>query len=78
MKRKKLYFRAGPKDKPRRIATIELNGSAVTLRYAKGEEPFEALEELGTRDGLLRPRDGKRYFDALELAFATSSHYFVA
>ncbi len=78
MKAKTLYFRPGPKDKPRRIATIELRDDAVTVRYAKGEQPFEALEEIGTRDGLLRPRDGKPYFDALELAFSTSSHYFVA
>lgn len=68
-------------NRPRRVDAIFtlLDGGEVEARYFNRQ--FEKEVENGlvytAKTGAVRPRDGRRFYDALDLAFASSSFMFV-
>ena len=73
-----LYYRPQGGADPQKVAAIVLRRDAITIEYAVGQRPFDALERIMTADGIVTPRDGLRFWAALETAFTTSSHFFVS
>lgn len=73
-----LYYRPHAGADPQKIAAIVLQQDSVAIEYAQGQRPFDALERIVTPAGVVTPRDGLRFWVALEKAFSTSSHFFVS
>jgi len=66
--------------KSKRIVTFELKSGEVKASWASEDaEMFHAdeLETIITAKGSFKPQDGKKYFDALQLAYAQSSNIIV-
>lgn len=63
-----------------RIVTFALSRGKVSASWASEDAELfhgEALEAIVTAKGTFKPQDGKRYFDALPLAYAQSSNVIV-
>ena len=73
-----LYYKEGPDIEPRKIATVTFERGKVTIDTSD-RLVRSMLEPIMSYDhGKVTPEDGKRYWDALAKAFATSSYYYVA
>ena len=78
---KRSLYIVGDDDKPHRIVTYEMKNGACVADWNKDGESFfrPQIESEGiiTASGLLKQNDGKKFFDALKIAYTNSSHMFV-
>ncbi len=72
---KRVTFQADPDHLPTKLADFELVGDELTALYYDAGFKKTITDGSGVfvRGKVLRPSDGRKFFDALELGYANSS-----